>query len=711
MAKKPTEKELERKVRETEKASIGKETLVNALRESQERLQLAVDGADLGMWDWKVQTGEVHFSERWAEILGYSHNEIKPHVSAWEDLLHPEDVPSVMETLEANLEGRDPFYECEHRLRAKSGEWRWVLARGKVIERDEEGKPLRHAGTHMDINERMETQRKLKDALDELEQRVKERTEELTKVNEELKNDIISRKQIEEALRESEEKYRLLTELLPLAIFEIDDNGKVTFANKSALRSTGFTPEDIDVGISMLDVIAPQDHERALIMAQQVMQGRLTDGSEYLIQRKDSSTYPGFINTRPSQSSTKGVTGYIFDLTSVKEAEKALLESEEKLARSKKMESLGLLAGGVAHDLNNVLAGIVSYPELLLLDLPEDSKFRKPIQTIHDSGTRAVDIVQDLLTIARGVASPKEPLNLNDVIKEYETSPEFNKLGKFHPTVEVKTDLDKNLMNISGSPIHIRKVIMNLVSNATEAIEGSGNVAISTINRYVDRPIRGYEDLKIGEYAVLTISDDGSGILSDHLERIFEPFFTKKVLGKSGTGLGLAVVWNIIQDHEGYIDVSSDEKGTTFELYFPIVRDEVSVKELSMSIEDYKGGGESVLVVDDVEDQREITCEMLDTLGYRTKAVSSGEEAVAYLQERGVDIILLDMIMDPGINGRETYERIIKIHPKQKAIIVSGFAETDEVKKTQRLGAGKYIKKPLTLQEIGLAIREELKKS
>jgi two-component system cell cycle sensor histidine kinase/response regulator CckA len=399
------------------------------------------------------------------------------------------------------------------------------------------------------------------------------------------------------------------------------------------------------------------------------------------------------------------------DITERKRAEERLRESEEKLARSKKMESLGLLAGGVAHDLNNVLAGIVSYPELLLLDLPEDSKFREPIQAIQDSGTRAVAIIQDLLTIARGVASPKEPLNLNDIIKEYEASPEFKKLMKFHPTVEIKTDLDKNLMNISASPIHIRKVIMNLVSNASEAIEGSGNVIISTMNCYVDRPIRGYEDVKKGEYVTLTISDDGSGILSDHLERIFEPFFTKKIIGKSGTGLGLAVVWNIVQDHEGYIDVSSDEKGTTFELYFPMIRDEVSVKDLPISMEDYKGSGESVLVVDDEENQREITCKMLDTLGYRAKAVSSGEEAVAYMQERGVDIILLDMIMDPGINGRETYERIVKIHPKQKAVIVSGFTETDEVKKTQRLGAGGYIKKPLTLQEIGLAIKEELKKS
>jgi len=410
----------------------------------------------------------------------------------------------------------------------------------------------------------------------------------------------------------------------------------------------------------------------------------------------------------------KKTTTSIVDLNSEiderKQTEKALRESEEKLARSRKMESLGLLAGGVAHDLNNVLSGIVSYPDLLLMDLPEDSKLRKPIETIQESGHRAAAIVQDLLTVARGVATTKEPLNLNDIVSDYLVSPEFKTLKQFHPTVTVKTNLDTDLFNIGGSHVHIRKVVMNLVANASEAIEGGGNVTISTMNRYIDRSLRGYDDVTIGEYAVLAVSDDGSGISSDDLERIFEPFYTKKVMSRSGTGLGLAVVWNVVQDHKGYIDMKSDENGTTFELYFPITRDEISDKALSIPIKDYKGNGETILVVDDVESQREISCNMLNTLGYKTKAVSSGEEAVEYLKEHTVDLLLLDMIMDPGINGRETYERIITIHPNQKAIIVSGFAETDRVKEAQRLGAGKYIKKPYTLEKIGLAVKEELEK-
>jgi signal transduction histidine kinase/CheY-like chemotaxis protein len=402
--------------------------------------------------------------------------------------------------------------------------------------------------------------------------------------------------------------------------------------------------------------------------------------------------------------------GIVLDISERVRAEHEKESLQDKLQRSQKMESLGILAGGVAHDLNNVLSGIVSYPELILVDLPEDSKFRKPIETINESGHRAAAIVQDLLTMARGVATPKEPLNLNDIVNDYLNSPEFKKLQHFNPTVMVNTCLDRELLNMDGSQVHIRKAVMNLVSNASEAIEGSGNVIISTMNSYLDRPQRGYDLVNIGEYVVLSVSDNGSGISSDDIERIFEPFYTKKVMGRSGTGLGLAVIWNTVQDHRGYIDVVSDKSGTTFELYFPISRDELAGNDSSIPIEDYKGDGETILVVDDVASQREISCKMLDKLGYKAKAVSSGQEAVAYLKENTIDLLLLDMIMDPGISGRETYERIIAFHPNQKAIIVSGFTETDEVRETQKLGAGKYIKKPLTLEKIGLAIKEELGK-
>ena len=515
--------------------------------------------------------------------------------------------------------------------------------------------------------------------------------------------DITDRKKAVKALEESEEKYRLLVENANDAIFIIQD-GIVKFPNFKTEEMTGYSEKELSE-ISFINIIHPDDREMVLESRRKRLLGEKPPSTySFRMINKSGNELIVQINTvLITWEGNPATINFIRDISEQKRLE-ALLQ------RAQKMESVGLLAGGVAHDLNNVLSGIVSYPELLLLDLPEDSKLRKPVETMQESGLRAAAIVQDLLTVARGVATTKEPLNLNDLVSDYLNSPEFKKLKQFHPTVTIKSNLNSNLLNITGSHVHIRKVIMNLISNASESIEGSGNVIISTMNRYINRPLRGYDNVTEGEYAVLAVSDDGLGISSGDLERIFDPFYTKKVLGRSGTGLGLAVVWNVVQDHEGYIEVKSNENGTMFELYFSITRDEISDKALSIPIKDYKGNGERILVVDDVESQREISCKMLDTLGYKTKAVSSGEEAVEYLKENTVDLILLDMIMAPGLNGRETYERIIKIHPNQKAIITSGFAETVDVKEAQTLGAGQYIKKPLTLEKIGIAVRDELKK-
>jgi CheY-like chemotaxis protein len=297
----------------------------------------------------------------------------------------------------------------------------------------------------------------------------------------------------------------------------------------------------------------------------------------------------------------------------------------------------------------------------------------------------------------------KEPFNINAVIDSYLTSPEHKKLMQYHPEVTVAVNLDPRLLNIQGSPTHMRKVIMNLVSNASEAIEEQGIVVLSTTNRYIDRPLKGYETIDVGEYVVLTVADNGQGISDEDLGHIFEPFYTKKVMGRSGTGLGLTVVWNVVLDHNGYIDVSSDERGAKFELYFPATREEAMPIKPPLPFENLQGKHETILVIDDEKTQREISCRMLEALGYKTAAVE-------YLKHNRADLLLLDMIMEPGIGGRETYERIGKIHPGQKAVIVSGFAETEMVEETQKMGAGRYLKKPLLLEELAIAVKEELAK-
>jgi two-component system cell cycle sensor histidine kinase/response regulator CckA len=535
-------------------------------------------------------------------------------------------------------------------------------------------------------------------------------------MNQKIKNlekESARHRQVEEKLRVSEEKYRSILDKMQEGYWEVDLPGNFTFINESIAKFMGYSHDEL-IGMNNRKYTTPEMANKIYRAFNQVYRtGQPINIIDYEVLAKDGRkiVLEGSISLIHDKSGQPiGFRGINRDVTKRKQVEKALKQSEEKVARFKKMESLGLLAGGVAHDLNNILSGITSYPELLLLDMPKKSKYRKPIETIQESGHRAAAIVDDLLTVARGVATTKDPLDLNGLISSYLHSPEFNKLKQFHPLAAFKTSLDRDLLNVSGSYVHIRKALMNLVSNASEAIEDSGNVTISTMNSNIDRPLRGYDDVNTGEFVILSVSDEGSGISSDDLERIFEPFYTKKIMGRSGTGLGLAVVWNVVQDHKGYIDVKTGEDGTTFVLYFPVTSREISDRGSAITIDDFKGNAETILVVDDVERQREISCRMLDTLGYKTKAVSSGEGAVEYLKENSVDLLLLDMIMDPGINGRETYARVRRIHPNQKAIIISGFTETDDVKKAQKLGAGKYIKKPVTLEKLGMALKEELEK-
>ncbi len=380
----------------------------------------------------------------------------------------------------------------------------------------------------------------------------------------------------------------------------------------------------------------------------------------------------------------------------------------EQLKQAEKMEAIGGLAAGVAHDLNNILGGLVSFPELLLMDLPQDSPLRDPILTIKKSGDKAAAIVQDLLTMARRGVDDKTVLNVNTLIHDYLASPECRVLRKYHPHVHIETELADDILNIMASPVHLSKAVMNLVSNAAEAMLVDGKITLSTANCYVDHPIQGFETVAEGEYVLLTVKDTGVGIGAEDLRHIFEPFFTKKRLGRSGTGLGMSVVWATIKDLEGFIDIHSTEgQGTCFNVYIPITREQMPEATQRISIDDYCGS-ERVLVVDDVVEQRKIAKRMLGKLGYEVITVSSGEEALEYLQDTSVDILILDMIMDPGIDGCETYHRIIQRYPGQKAIVTSGFSESERVREIQRLGAGAYVKKPYTLEKIAMAVRAEL---
>ena len=393
------------------------------------------------------------------------------------------------------------------------------------------------------------------------------------------------------------------------------------------------------------------------------------------------------------------------ELTRAREREGELVE---KLSRSERLESLGLLAGGVAHDLNNILGPMVAYPELVMELLPEsDKRLRHMMRQINDSARKASGVIRNLLTMGRRGSYELEVVQINEVITAFHDSPEFAEIQRNYDNVEFRMELAGDLWPIQASVSHLNQVVMNLVINAFEAVgREKGEVVVRTERAGVNEAIDGYQTVEVGLYVKLTIQDTGCGIAADRLNRIFEPFFTGKKMGRSGSGLGLAVVYGVVQDFDGVIDVRSQTgKGTCFEIYFPPL---LEAQSAVSAVEAEFDGDERILVVDDVAEQREMASELLATMGYATFTAENGTRAVEFLRANDVDLIVLDMIMEEGFDGLDTYREILGFKPGQKCIIASGFSESERVREAQRLGAGAYVSKPYTRSVIGKAVRDEL---
>ncbi|MCP4582229.1 MAG: response regulator [candidate division Zixibacteria bacterium] len=542
----------------------------------------------------------------------------------------------------------------------------------------------------------------LRDAHDSMEERVKERTIE-------LENEIVERGITEESLRESRQKLALHMEQSPLAVIEWNLDFQVVVWNKTAEKIFGFTKDEA-IGYHAAGLIVPESIKKDIdeiwrdLLANKgenrsTNENFTKDGRKILCEWYNTSLVD-------SEGKTIGVASLVQDITERRKIEERQKELQAKLERAERMESLGILAGGIAHDLNNILGPLVGYPELMLMKLPQDSPIRKQIERLGNAAQGAADVVQDLLTLARRGRYEMIPTNINEITASYLDSPGFTKLKETHPDIKVNLKLDKSIANISGSTPHLSKVYMNLIVNAFDAMPDGGELEIATSHDYLESLKSGHDKIENGNYVVFRVCDTGIGIDPKELDKIFEPYYSKKKMGSSGSGLGLSVVYGIVKDHKGYYDILSQPgNGTEFILYFPAIEEEIDKTQLADKI---KGGRELVLVVDDDENQRELASAILSSLGYKVEKVCNGREAVEFMSHNNVDIIILDMIMEPGFDGLDTYREIIKRHPRQKAIIASGFSETDRVKEAEKLGVGKYVKKPYTIRQLDKAIRHEL---
>ena len=623
-----------------------------AVSMSRERMDLALQGADLGMWDWDITTDTLVWDDRLVKQLGYEPGEIKPNRSLAHMMIHPNDVERSQRLFTEHLEGISEAFECEFRLKTKSGRVKWILSKGRVVTRDKNGRPLRVTGTHFDITEQ--------------------------------KNAVSS-------LRESEQKQRALLDAIPDMMFIIRIDGVIVSYRASISEQMYRRPEEF-MGQKLGEVIPPEIAIRAMRALENTIKTGQICKLEYALDMPDQITRE--YEARVVAYSEDEALFIIRDIT-----ETVRLRDLE--SRAQRLETAGSVAGQVAHDFNNLLGPIMAYPELIRDVLHEDHPAINYLRSIENAARQMSEINQQLLTLGRRGHYNQEPLNLNRIVEQ--VASDTHALSK---TVSVILNLAPDLMNIRGGEAQIYRAVANLINNAVDAIQSTGNIEISTENFYAEESVDSHSRVPQGEYIKLTISDSGCGIPENKMGRIFEPFYTSKTVNKErGSGLGLSVVDGVVKDHCGYIDIASKlGEGTSFYIYFPITREELS----EQSFDQIPKGHEAVLIVDDDETQRDVSTRLLQKLGYTVDSVPGGEEAVSLIQKKTFDLLILDMVMPHGIDGSETYRRIQQIIPDQRALIVSGFSETERVVEIQKLGAGAFVRKPLTLSSLALAVRTEL---
>ncbi len=514
-------------------------------------------------------------------------------------------------------------------------------------------------------------------------------------------------------LKTSEHSLQSILRTIPDIVFRLDPKGRIIYISQAVCAYVD-SPELL-LGQSVFKMVAPEDLNRAQFRMNERRTGdRATRDLEICLQfSNDSSGQAGekrffsvssqgiYEDNKVSSEAFLGTQGIVKDITKRKQLEHELIQAQ-------KMEVVGSLAAGIAHDLNNILSGLVSYPDLLLREIGEESPLYEKIAMIQKSGRKAAAIVHDLLTLARRNINKSEVCSLNEIVREYVDSVEFQQICEHHKGVAIQLDLADDVLNVKGSAVHLSKVVMNILQNGLEAIEQEGRIIVTSMNVYLDAPFYGYETIDEGEYVCLSISDDGMGISKDDITRVFEPFFTKKTMGRSGTGLGMSVIWATVKDHKGFIDIQSEVGGgTTFTIYLRPTRDKIYSQDIIGLPEEY-GGNETILIVDDIAEQRNLAKGMLEFVGYSVITVSSGEKAVAFIKENPVDLVVLDMIMPGGWDGLETYQHIIKYSQDQKSIITSGYSASERVSEVQKLGGGEYIQKPFSMHTLLKVVREEL---
>lgn len=628
------------------------DTAKNELEKSQERFELAMKFANEGLFDWDLRNNTIYFSPVWKSLLGYADDEIKNDFSEWERLTHPEDVKASWAMLTDVLEGKRNSFEKEFQMRHKDGHWVDILSRANVIFNDKK-EGLRVVGTHVDVS---------------------------------------NIKQMEKELRESEVRYRSIMEATKDPTYICSEAYQIEYMNPAMIKWLGGD----HTGAICYEAIHGQQSKCSWCPFSEIM-SKKSINQEFISPRNNRKYLS-------SNSPIVHVDGSVSKLTVYHDVTD-LIKMEKRLQQAQKMESIGNLAGGIAHDFNNILTPIIGMSELLLSDMASDSIAYDNAKEILTAGKRGADLVKQILTFSKQTGDQKLAVQFQQILKE------VLKLCRstIPADITISEDISIQCGKIFADPTQLHQVGMNLITNAYHAVENnSGEISISLKEVELEGCEFPDNNLRAGKYAALAVSDNGVGIESKWIHKIFEPYFTTKEQGK-GTGLGLATVYGIIKEHDGDIRVySALGKGTTFNVYLPIV-EQTQESAVDHTNEVYPTGSERVLIVDDEPSIAKLGRRMLERLGYDVTALNSSIEALEVVQKNPhvFDLVITDMTM-PNLTGDKLAKEILAINPDMPIIICTGYSDRLNQDKSYQIGVKAFLMKPVAMKDLSQTVRKVL---
>lgn len=764
-----------------------------ALRESEERMTLAIQAGNMGLFDLNVQTGDATVNPEYELMLGYDPAELHVSVAKWLERMHPDDRESVAAVYQAYVSGELPRYKVEFRQRTSDGGWKWILSYGRIMERDAEGNPRRMLGVHVDIDDRKQAEEALRERKEQLRvifdaslagiilvnpqgtivfannrmaemlgmplgqligssysehlqeeerQDGDERMRQLIRGDiqsveverhylradgsnfwgflsgKRLENpdgttralvgiiaDITERRQIEETLRESENRLRFALEGTNDGLWDVQMKTGTTYLSPRGCEILGYRPDEAcEVATVWSDLLHPDDLPLTIERLQAHIEGRTTIFEVEQRLRTKSGDWKwvlarGKVVSRDQDGMPLRMTGTHTDLTEQKKL-------QDQLIQAQKMESVGRLAGGVAHDFNNMLSVILGHAELARIKESVSPALAEHLEQIQKAAEHSADIVRQLLAFARKQTVSPRVFDLNETVSSM-----LKMLRRLiGEAIELVWVPEEALWPVKMDPAQINQIMINLCVNARDSIAGVGRIAIETGNKIFDASIcTGHEGFVPGEYVLLTVSDNGCGMDKETINKIFEPFFTTKGLGK-GTGLGLAMVYGIVKQNDGFIDVYSEPgQGTSFKIYLPRYQGKEEQACSAKPKMPTDRGQETVLMVEDEPAILDLGKQLLEMQGYRVLAAGTPGEAMRLAEEHigEIHLLLTDVIM-PEMNGRELAGWLHSLYPGLKRLFMSGYT-ADVIADHGVLDEGvHFIQKPFSLDALAAKVREAL---